>query len=93
MSKYDSIKDDLYDCLRCGLCHAYQVKPGIRISDDTEEKLSGNDKIVNINNYYNAFKTACEDILKNEKTYLRKFLFQVKETNNGAISGSTATII
>lgn len=92
LKKYSTIVDDLYDSLRCGLCHAYQVKPGLRISNGTEEILSGNDKVISIQNYYNAFQEVCDDILKGGD-YLDKKFFEIEEKGNEAISGATATII
>ena len=83
LSKYE--KEDLYSKVRCGLCHAFQVKEGMLLSNlETEDAVS-------VDEFYEAFKSACETLLENSDycDLLEKDFFNIKEESGVSITGNT----
>lgn len=87
LKKYQSW--DLYNKLRCGLAHTMMVKSGLKIKD----KGTSTSTCVSCEEFYNDFKTACEEVMN--KPRLTKNLdadyFVETEQGDASITGSTAT--
>lgn len=95
LKKYNSI--DLYSTIRCGLCHSMQPKPGIKLSDSMPQSLDKQGSIINIDNYYSDFKSACNDLLTSPQSFLPKnrsltldFIKIDSDGSGNSASGATA---
>jgi hypothetical protein len=65
LNNYSAIKEPLYRQLRCGLIHSSLPKRDLKLGDkNTVENIAATPYELNIDNFYNAFKTVCEDVIK-----------------------------
>lgn len=64
LSRYNVIKNDLYKQLRCGLLHSSLPNANIKLGDNNAvENITTAPYILNIDVFYDAFKTACDDVV------------------------------
>lgn len=69
LNKYDRIKDVLYEQLRCGLLHSSLPKDDVKLGDNKAvENITTAPYILNIDVFYDAFKTACNDVVSKVDT-------------------------
>lgn len=73
MPKYRS--HNLYILLRCGLSHYLSPQKGLDISEAKHGKVhlstdSKGNLILNIEDFYNDFKSACEQVIQNKNNKL-----------------------
>lgn len=82
-------KLSLYEDLRCGMAHSFQPNNGLKISN-----VGGNDSTcISCDEFYIAFKTACEKVSSGEVPMPKKNLYgdflEVCEDGLQSISGAT----
>ena len=67
LSRYSGISN-LYESLRCGLLHAGCPGKGLRLGNILDkENLQGPNYVLNLANFYMAFKSACDEVLENSE--------------------------